>query len=80
MPNERVELRRSVSLPLLVFYASIGFEDMVKLAEEVRQPQRTLPRGILLALELTALLYLPGRAGAAGRRHGLAADGAAPTR
>jgi amino acid transporter len=41
----------------LAFYAFIGFEDMVNVAEEVKQPQRNLPRAILLALGLSTLLY-----------------------
>lgn len=42
----------------LAFYAFIGFEDMVNVAEEVKEPQRNLPRAILLALGLATLLYL----------------------
>jgi len=41
----------------LAFYAFIGFEDMVNVAEEVKQPQRNLPRAILLALAVSVLLY-----------------------
>ena len=41
----------------LAFYAFIGFEDMVNVAEEVKQPQRNLPRAILLALAISVLLY-----------------------
>ena len=42
----------------LAFYAFIGFEDMVNVAEEVRRPERNLPRAILLALAVSSLLYL----------------------
>jgi APA family basic amino acid/polyamine antiporter len=42
----------------LAFYAFIGFEDMVNVAEEVRQPERNLPRAILLALLIASTLYL----------------------
>jgi APA family basic amino acid/polyamine antiporter len=42
----------------LAFYAFIGFEDMVNEAEEVQDPRRNLPRGILWALILTTTLYL----------------------
>ena len=42
----------------LVFYAFIGFEDMVNMAEEVKEPRRTMPRSIILALLLTLLLYV----------------------
>ncbi len=42
----------------LAFYAYIGFEDMVNMAEEVRDPQRTVPRAILLALGFSTVLYM----------------------
>jgi APA family basic amino acid/polyamine antiporter len=41
----------------LAFYAFLGFEDMVNVAEEVKNPRRNLPRGILLVLVLSTLLY-----------------------
>jgi amino acid transporter len=41
----------------LAFYAFIGFEDMVNVAEEVRKPERNLPRAILLALLISSVLY-----------------------
>jgi amino acid transporter len=43
---------------ILAFYAFLGFEDMVNVAEEVRDVRRVLPRGILLTLVLTAGLYV----------------------
>ena len=43
---------------VLAFYAFLGFEDMVNVAEEVRDAPRILPRSILLVLVLTALLYV----------------------
>ncbi|MBN9887414.1 APC family permease [Salipiger abyssi] len=42
---------------VLAFFAFIGFEDMVNMAEEVREPTRTLPRAILVSLAITTLLY-----------------------
>lgn len=41
----------------LAFYAFIGFEDMVNVAEEVREPTRNLPIAILLAVGIATLLY-----------------------
>ena len=41
----------------LAFFAFIGFEDMVNIAEEVKDPRRTLPAAILLALFFSTLLY-----------------------
>lgn len=42
---------------VLAFFAFIGFEDIVNMAEEVRTPERTLPRAILLSLAITSALY-----------------------
>ncbi|HEU4405654.1 MAG TPA: APC family permease [Polyangiaceae bacterium] len=41
----------------LSFYAFIGFEDLINVADEVKAPHRTLPRGIVIALVVTALMY-----------------------
>lgn len=42
----------------LAFYAFIGFEDMVNVAEETKNPRRTMPAAILLALAASTILYL----------------------
>ena len=42
----------------LAFYAFIGFEDMVNVAEEVKDAQRIVPRAIVLALTCSTVLYL----------------------
>lgn len=41
----------------LAFYAYLGFEDMVNVAEEVKDPQRNMPRAIYLAVIISTLLY-----------------------
>lgn len=41
----------------LAFYAFIGFEDMVNIAEEVRHPRKNLPRALLLSLAVSSALY-----------------------
>ena len=41
----------------LAFYAFIGFEDMVNVAEEVKEPSKILPIAIILALVVTTILY-----------------------
>lgn len=43
---------------LIAFYAFIGFEDMVNLAEETKNPTRTIPYAILFALVGATFLYL----------------------
>jgi len=42
----------------LVFFAYLGFEGMANLSEEMKNPQRDLPRAILLALGISTLLYI----------------------
>jgi APA family basic amino acid/polyamine antiporter len=42
----------------LVFFAYIGFEDVVKLAEETREPERNIPRGLLVAMAVSIFLYI----------------------
>ena len=43
---------------LLAFFAFIGFEDMVNMAEETLRPERTMPRAIVTALVVTTIVYL----------------------
>jgi amino acid transporter len=43
---------------VLTFFAFLGFEDTLNVAEEVKNPSRTLPLGLLMALALTAILYV----------------------
>ncbi|MFC6357295.1 amino acid permease [Luethyella okanaganae] len=42
----------------LVFFAFVGFDVIATSAEEVKNPQRTLPRGIFGGLAIVALLYI----------------------
>ncbi|SFJ18060.1 APC family permease [Celeribacter neptunius] len=42
----------------LAFFAFIGFEDIVNMAEEVKRPERTLPIAIIASLGITTLLYV----------------------
>lgn len=42
---------------VLAFYAFLGFEDMVNVAEEVKDVRRKLPRAIVWVLVLTTALY-----------------------
>lgn len=47
-----------ISGVLLAFFAFIGFEDMVNIAEEVKEPERNMPRAIALALISVTVLYM----------------------
>lgn len=43
---------------ILTFFAFIGFEDTLNVAEECRDPQRTVPVGIVSAMLVAAVLYM----------------------
>lgn len=42
---------------ILTFFAFIGFEDTINVAEEVKNPQRTIPIALVTAMAIAALLY-----------------------
>lgn len=42
----------------LTFFAFVGFEDSINVGEEVKNPRRDLPVGIIAAMAITALLYV----------------------
>lgn len=42
----------------LAFFAFIGFEDIVNMAEEVKEPQRNLPKAIIICLVVSTLFYI----------------------
>ena len=54
---EGVPLAGLAAAALLGFFAFIGFEDMVNIAEETEDAPRAVPRAIGLALAITAALY-----------------------
>jgi APA family basic amino acid/polyamine antiporter len=41
----------------LIFFAYIGFDEVISLSEETRNPRRTIPRALILALGISTLLY-----------------------
>lgn len=46
-----------LSASLLAFFAFIGFEDIVNVAEEVKNPRRTMPWAILLTVVISTIIY-----------------------
>lgn len=42
----------------LIFFAFIGFEDMVKLSEEAKDPEKNIPRALILAISASIILYI----------------------
>jgi amino acid transporter len=47
-----------LSATIPAFYAFIGFEDMVNVAEEVKNPRNNLPRAIFITMILTSFIYI----------------------
>ncbi|MDP4039922.1 MAG: amino acid permease [Candidatus Pacearchaeota archaeon] len=42
----------------LLFFAFMGFETIVKLSEEAKNPEKTIPKAIILSVVITAILYI----------------------
>lgn len=42
----------------LIFFAFIGFEELVKLSEEAKNPEKNIPRGLMLAILASIVLYI----------------------
>jgi amino acid transporter len=59
IPAMDISLLNSIVLgAFLAFYAFIGFEDMVNIAEEVKDPTRTMPKAIIITLAIATLFYI----------------------
>ena len=43
---------------ILTFYSFLGFEDTLNVAEEVKNPSRNVPFGLVMAMALAAVLYI----------------------
>lgn len=48
----------TISGSALIIFAYFGFENMVNFAEETKNPEKTLPRAILISICITTLLYV----------------------
>lgn len=57
-PLEGAHWAGVVSASVLAFFAFIGFEDMVNVAEEVKDPRHTMPRAVILTLVVATVLYV----------------------
>jgi len=42
----------------LVFFAYMGFEEMVKLSEETKNPEKNIPLALMIALAISIVLYM----------------------
>ncbi len=57
-PLEFTLLNAIILGAFLAFYAFIGFEDMVNIAEEVKNPTETMPKAIIITLIIATFFYI----------------------
>lgn len=43
---------------VLTFYSFVGFEDILNVSEEVKDPNTTIPRGLILAVAIASSVYM----------------------
>jgi len=43
---------------ILTFYSFIGFEDILNVSEETKNPEYTIPRGLLAAVAISSIIYI----------------------
>jgi basic amino acid/polyamine antiporter, APA family len=58
IPGSFNELSLVFAGAFLAFFAFIGFEDMVNIAEEVKEPKVTMPKAIIIAVLASTALYI----------------------
>jgi len=46
------------SAAALMFFAYLGFEDVVNIAEEIKNPKKNLPRALILSIVVTTVFYV----------------------
>lgn len=47
-----------ISAAAIIFFAYIGFEEIVQLSEETRNPTKNIPRAVLLSIAITTVIYV----------------------
>ena len=57
-PNDKSVFVAMTTATSLAFFAMVGFEDSVNMAEECREPHRIFPRMMLSGLGITGLVYV----------------------
>lgn len=57
-PADMAALSGVLAASLIAFFAFIGFDDIVNLVEEAREPRTALPRAIWITLGLVTLIYV----------------------
>ncbi len=57
-PTGEISLSLMLTGAVLTFSSFVGFEDILNVAEEVKEPRKTLPRGLLLAVGISSVIYM----------------------
>lgn len=47
-----------IGATLLIFFAYLGFENLVDVSEEVKKPEKIIPKGILISIAISSVLYI----------------------
>lgn len=56
--NPELSIKGVLQGAALIFFAYLGFEEVVKLSEETKQPRRILPKALLFSIVITTLIYI----------------------
>lgn len=57
-PDGAITLTLLLSGAVLTFYSFIGFEDILNVGEEVKEPKKNIPRGLLIAVAGSSIIYM----------------------
>lgn len=57
-PSGVITLPLLLSGAVLTFYSFIGFEDILNISEEIKNPERNIPIGLLLSVAISSTIYI----------------------
>lgn len=57
-PTGVITIPLLLSGAVLTFYSFIGFEDILNISEEIKDPERTLPLGLILSVAISSTIYI----------------------
>jgi APA family basic amino acid/polyamine antiporter len=57
-PAGNFDFNAVLAAAALIFFAYIGFEDIVNISEETKNPKKVLPKALIIAIAGTTLLYV----------------------
>jgi amino acid transporter len=57
-PTGELTISLMFSGAVLTFYSFVGFEDILNVSEEVKDPKKTVPRALILAVVISSAIYM----------------------